>query len=270
MVRTAAAAALTQVYIHQHTSKMFHTRMFCVMEPAALDDLHWEVQLAALDFWKQVIRNHLNDRGMMDGKFPSVTFSKEKRKIIVLTENEVKRQLSSIMNDLSANGCLTVLSRCITEEYNIQVMERAYCMTNKLVQILNCHNFDGVPEYSPMELSENTEPDMDVALDLSYVHDNKAIRENAIDQILNTKTSELIMNMNIENRTVNSSAENIPTAPLKERIHPNKFLDNFKQTDYVTIINNIKNWEPEPHNLNDLLDEFLEDTIFEISDYCIE
>lgn len=247
--------------------------MYDIMYSAALDDLHWEVQIAALWFWKQVIKNHLTDRGMMDGKFPKVTFSKEKRKIIVLNEKEVKIQLTSIMNDLSTNGCLTVLSECMNEEFNIEVMQLAHCMSRKLIEILTHHNFDRVPEngnYYPMEHSDvHSEPEMEVALDLSFVPDTTAKRESVIEEIVNTKTSDLIMNLNTNNS--DKIEQDIPKrASIKERIHPNKFLVDFKNTDYVTIINNIKNWKLEPSNLGALLDEIIGITNLEMSDYCIE
>jgi hypothetical protein len=75
---------------------------------AAMSDLHWEVKINALQFWEKVIERQMSDQGMIDGVFPSVTFSKENRKIVTLTENEIKLRLNKVLGELGRTRCLQV------------------------------------------------------------------------------------------------------------------------------------------------------------------
>lgn len=83
------------------------------MATAAIGDLYWEVQINALSFWAKVIERHMSNQGMIDGAFPQVTFSKENRKIVTLTENEIRLRLKKVLNELSDLGCLQVLTTLI-------------------------------------------------------------------------------------------------------------------------------------------------------------
>lgn len=68
------------------------------MSHAATVDLHWEVKVKVLDFWHKVLERHLMDQGVIDGTFPKITFSKEHRKIITLTETEIRKRLVKVGN----------------------------------------------------------------------------------------------------------------------------------------------------------------------------
>lgn len=78
------------------------------MITAAVFDLHWEVKKSALEYWKQFIKSHLSDQGVLDGHFPKVTFSKEHRKIVSLNETEIKRRLNKALDELAKQNCLGV------------------------------------------------------------------------------------------------------------------------------------------------------------------
>lgn len=78
------------------------------MAYAAVSDLHWEVKVNALHFWEKVIEQQMSDQGMIDGIFPSVTFSKENRKIVLLTEKEIKLRLNKVLGELARIRCLQV------------------------------------------------------------------------------------------------------------------------------------------------------------------
>ena len=84
------------------------SNVFMVMAYAAVSDLHWEVKVNALEFWEKVIERQMSDQGMIDGVFPSVTFSKENRKIVLLTENEIKLRLNKVLGELARIRCLQV------------------------------------------------------------------------------------------------------------------------------------------------------------------
>jgi hypothetical protein len=82
--------------------------VFTAMAFAAVSDLHWEVKVNALQFWEKVIERQMSDQGMIDGIFPSVTFSKENRKIVLLTEDEIKLRLNKVLGELARIRCLQV------------------------------------------------------------------------------------------------------------------------------------------------------------------
>lgn len=107
------------------------------MAAAATIDLHWEVKKIALEFWDEVISECLKNQGMIDGSFPEVTFSKDCRKIVTLTENEVQRRLNKVLIELNANGCLTVLMSAIQDDCDVDVVEKAVVLTKKFVTLLN-------------------------------------------------------------------------------------------------------------------------------------
>ena len=89
------------------------SNVFMVMACSAVSDLHWEVKVNALEFWEKVIERQMSDQGMIDGVFPSVTFSKENRKIVLLTENEIKLRLNKVLGELARIRCLQVSAQTV-------------------------------------------------------------------------------------------------------------------------------------------------------------
>lgn len=81
------------------------------MTVAAVLDLHWEVKVNALEFWKSFIKSHLTDQGMLDGHFPTVTFSKQNKKIVSLDAIEIKERLNKALDELSQQQCLGVIKK---------------------------------------------------------------------------------------------------------------------------------------------------------------
>lgn len=267
MVRKEAAYVLVGIYLNQKVSQNFLKSLYDVMMAAALDDLHSEVQLAALSFWSKVIKNQLSLRGMLDGKFPSVTFSREKRKIITLNNQEITRQLTFIMNDLSASGCLTVLLECMNEVNDIEIIQCAHFMANNFMEILDTYKFQKVEDNNriptpPPEQNMTKDKDQEMAMDLSYDTSSEEFRNKIIDEILGAYQSELIMNMHdryFEIKTEAMDEDYRSFGPRRKLVHPNKFIETFRNTDYVTIIKNKKNWNADVHSSFDvLLDDLLD------------
>lgn len=264
-MRTEAARVLTGIYSNQKVDQNFQKTLYEVMLSAALNDLHSEVQSAALVFWNKFIQKQLAHRGMFDGKFPSVTFSKEKRKIITLNDQEIERQLTSIMNDLSTAGCLTVLLECMNEVNDIEIMQHAYCMSKKLIGILDTYKFRKNVE-NPSTTSQPTEEikqEEDVAMDLTYSASSDELRNQVIEGILKTYDSDLIIEMhdNYSQIKPNDFEEDLNRSyrPRKRMVKPNKFIETFRNTDFVTKINDKKTWNSEVFSsLDVLLDEMLD------------
>ncbi|XP_063534222.1 uncharacterized protein LOC134744372 [Cydia strobilella] len=159
-VRKKAANVLTHVYINRKVNQAFIARVSKTMARAATEDPHWPVQIAALNFWKQLMKRQFTDRGMIDGTFPSVTFCKDKRKIIVLNEKEIHKQLEIGMDNLSKTGCLAVMVKCLNSS-NCEVMEKAYEITRGLVEALDHYKFSGVSSVVKNAISPTPPTDTD-------------------------------------------------------------------------------------------------------------
>lgn len=87
VVRREAVCCITAVYSFQKIETL--DTVFSALAHAAVNDLYWEVKLNALNFWQMVIAQQLKHQGMIDDTFPTVTFSKEHKKIVTLTDKEV-------------------------------------------------------------------------------------------------------------------------------------------------------------------------------------
>lgn len=92
VVRREAVACIVAIYNHQQIPPHCLDIIFSVMAHSAVNDFYWEVKVHALDFWSTVICRQATHQGMIDGVFPAVTFSKEHKKIITLTD-KVCREL---------------------------------------------------------------------------------------------------------------------------------------------------------------------------------
>lgn len=262
-MRKEAANVLTEVFVNQTLTHTLSEMTYKAMSTAAMDDLHWEVQLAALRFWRHAIKFEFTNRGMIDGKFPSVTFSKEKRKIITLNDHEIEKILMSIMNELSSNGCLTVLHKCLNEEWNIDVMELAYSVIKDLVQILDCYKITLAPgKPGRADLDSNYESLIganDIEMDLCSPPHKADNRNEVIETIVNTHDADLVSELhNISNevKTNVMECDNLFIRPF-ECLDHYTFIESFKAADYLAIIDSKKKWQSGSRNLDTLLDDIL-------------
>ncbi|KAJ4441108.1 hypothetical protein ANN_10958 [Periplaneta americana] len=138
IVRREAAALLKEIYEHHKFLKAELGNVFMAMAYAAVSDLHWEVKVNALNFWEKVIERQMSDQGMIDGVFPSVTFSKENRKIVVLTEKEIKLRLNKVLEELARFKCLQVLLSAL-QDHDLQVVYKAADIITTLNSVLVRH-----------------------------------------------------------------------------------------------------------------------------------
>lgn len=139
IVRLEAATLVHGLYLQEKFEEL--SQVYETMSAAATIDLHWKVKKKALEFWDEVIWESLKNQGVIDGKFPEVTFSKENRKIVMLNGNEIKKRLQRVLLELNINGCLDVLSKAVQEDCDIEVVEKAVEVTKKFVTLLNKYQF---------------------------------------------------------------------------------------------------------------------------------
>lgn len=139
-VRIEAATLMQLLYKHQFLADENKPQIYEMMAFSATLDLHAEVRRKGLLFWQEVIGELLRNQGMIDGSFPNVTFSKENRKIVTLTEIEIKRRLNKVLLQLGETGCLGVLLSALQDDCDLGVVKEAVCITKRFLALLNQYN----------------------------------------------------------------------------------------------------------------------------------
>lgn len=260
IVRVEAATFMCVAYDNQQFPKDTLDRVYETMIYSSTTDLHWEVKVRALDFWDKVIKNHLQNQGMIDGSFPNVTFSREHRKIVTLTDSEIRKRLLKVLSQLSSIGCLGVLMSAIKDDCDMEVSKTAVKITQRLVELFKKYNVrsDGSTPTSPLPTengmstaSVSSGISVDESMDSPSNHHE--LNEEIINQIVNSKDVCLLKNVYAPSEYSSVSNYDIQ---VRKIVTPNEFLE-FTQQDLNTIINEKKNWLNGIEDLGSLLDDML-------------
>ncbi|XP_053698205.1 uncharacterized protein LOC128745209 [Sabethes cyaneus] len=145
IVRREAVNTVREIYANHKIHNQCLDSVFSVLAFSAVNDLYWEVQKNALQFWQVVMCRQFQHQGMIDGTFPAVTFSKEHKKIITLNNKEILLRLRKVLNELSLRGCLGVLLGCLADDCDITVVKEAVKVIQRLMSYLNKYNY--IEEY---------------------------------------------------------------------------------------------------------------------------
>ncbi|XP_015186913.1 PREDICTED: uncharacterized protein LOC107071944 isoform X2 [Polistes dominula] len=263
IVRREAVILMKELYIY----RKWKNTISCiseVMSVAAIFDLHWEVKISALEFWKHFIKSHLSDQGMLDGSFPNVTFSKEQRKIVALDENEIKRRLNKALDELARQNCLGVLLVTLKDDSDFEVCKASAMIINKLKTFLLKYKIND-------SLLEISSPKDSAVIDNSYVkhvqQDAPSVQlekqpsnsHNIIDEIVNTNDAKLLANVYSNNSQENDN-ENTEKKMLKyiSRVTKQDFLDVVFNSDIDTYIEEKSQWlKGYTNSLESILDDIL-------------
>lgn len=190
IIRLEAVALIHCLYLHESVAQEKMEQLYEIMVAAVTVDLHWKVKRKALEFWDTVIWERLRNQGMIDGKFPDVTFSIENRKIVKLNDNEIKRRLNKVLMELSANGCLTVLTKAIEEDQDIEVIEKAVDVTKKFAALLDKYKIkDKLPIQTPSSASlcQNDCFDFSVHVEKEKVEEFLVFIQEDLDKVLENR-----------------------------------------------------------------------------------
>ena len=141
IVRREAVTCIKTIYSDQQIPKHCLDNIFSVLAHCAVNDLYWEVKVNALAFWRKVMCRQFQHQGMINGTFPAVTFSKEHKKIITLTEKEINLRLKKVLNELSLRGCLGVLLACLKDDGDLEVVRSTVSIVDKTMVYLNKYNY---------------------------------------------------------------------------------------------------------------------------------
>lgn len=141
IVRKEAVQLLSAIHENKKFAATELKSIHRTMAHVAVNDLFWEVKVKALEFWHSVIKGQLTYQGVIDGNFPSVTFSKEKKKIVKLTEKEITSRLTRMLDELSASGCLSVLLACMRDEDDLLVVKASVRVIKFLTEFLDKYTY---------------------------------------------------------------------------------------------------------------------------------
>lgn len=281
IVRKEAVSLITCIYENQRVPSNQLETTYQTLAYAAVHDLFWEVKVKAIDFWHSVIQRQLQYQGVIDGTFPSVTFSKEKKKIITLTQKEITLRLTKVLDTLSKCGCLGVLLASLDDEDDIVVIESGVKAIHSFTEFLNKYNYweelGNIPHDEPMKPSTSSvnEPDTSAesnkmetetpppATGISteeYMHSDEVIQSIVLskDISLLTKAYENQMNMDATNAHSNNSASDQTECSKSFKIvRPQIFMDKVKTTDLNGLIKTRTEWLSHTESFSSLLNDML-------------
>lgn len=112
--------------------------MYLVMASTAASDFHWEVKVNALQFWDTTIRQQLTCQGMVDGRFPDVTFSGSPKRITTLDRREIQTRLKKVLDELARIRCLAILLGSLNDP-DLQVARKTAEILNMVFGHLEEH-----------------------------------------------------------------------------------------------------------------------------------
>lgn len=207
IVRSEAILTLSKIYDHRKIPSKYKNTLFSTLNYCIVGDHHWEVKVNALCFWKMEFQRQLKNQGMIDGVFPSVTFSKEHKKIVTLTEREIKLRLAKVLAEVQQYGYYGVVLRCLREEYALEVLKLIVTGIKTMNKKLNECDFEiilsDIETLSPsinnddpnFSRSSQTEPivvDADDDDDVVTPGINQSQAEVVIESILDSQDLQLL------------------------------------------------------------------------------
>lgn len=122
IVRSEAVITLMKIYEHRKIHEKYKNTLFSTLNYCVIGDHHTEVKLNALNFWRREFYRQFSNQGMIDGSFPTVTFSKEQKKIVTLTEKEIQTSIAKVFGEVQQYGYFGILLKCLREETSMEVL----------------------------------------------------------------------------------------------------------------------------------------------------
>ncbi|CAB3378906.1 Hypothetical predicted protein [Cloeon dipterum] len=262
LVRHPAAALATAMLQYDRLKSDEKENLYLVMASAAATDLHWEVKVGALLFWETVMKQQLTAQGMIDGKFPDVTFSSTTRRIVTLDKREVQSRLQQVLNELSRVRCLSVLLSAL-DDPDLHVVRKAAEIVKHFLLQLDEHGLlvkgtnseqqnDAIPQEKPVtkEMASSRASDSDVTME-------SANSNSVIDGIVGASDLSLLAAVC---RTQLQVSEMQPAAPQQVLlVSADDFLKAAGAMDVDQIVSCKEDWLFRTHDhLESLLTDMLE------------
>lgn len=149
IIRQEATATLVAISSHQQLPSNIVEVLFSTMAHLATNDLYYGVKIQAIGFWKAYLEELFHNQGALDGKFPKETFSREYKKIVQLTPDQIKTRLDKIMFSYEEKGAFGVLLTIIHDESDLEVLKACIVLIQYLLNRLISYEY--VTKNIPME-----------------------------------------------------------------------------------------------------------------------
>lgn len=287
VVRKEAVSLITCIYENQKVPSNQLETIYEALAVAATHDLFWEVKVKAIKFWHCVIKQQLQYQGVIDGTFPSVTFSKENKKIVTLTQKEIILRLTKLLVKLSSFGCLGVLLASLEDQDDLLVVKEGVFVIKSLTEFLDKYNYweevrdnhfstirsmsndsstsVGTPTTSKdiaMDTTENIS--INTCNNTTETNNSKVDTPNSDDiiqdivsaQDINLLSKAYENQMNVDaNAASNQTEDNVEYFRCLREITPEIFLDTVKTTDLNNLLQTRTEWLAQTESFSSLLND---------------
>lgn len=294
VVRKEGVCLLTAIYEQMKLPQSNLDQVFSIMAYCAVTDLYWEVKTNALVFWKHVMCRQFQHQGVLDNTFPAVTFSKEHKKIVQLTQKEILLRLTKVLNELSVRGCLGIFLQCLDDSADLEVIKVASCIVIRLQGFLDRYHYldEMTAELRPVSAVMDTNfnkshsklningglSSMDLsATTISSGGQPQAERNNAdvgqsmklldadgvIESIVGAQDVNLLTHAYKNHMQVNENETVQPQIPADyykqfASVTPEEFLRKIQGLDLAKLAETRSTWIAQIENYESLLDDILQ------------
>lgn len=155
-VQSEALDLLKVIFDHHVIPKTIEEQIYDCISYAVLEDCHKVVKLKALSFWDLVIQKELEHEGMIDGTFPTVTFSKVLKKIITFDDATVEKCILRVLHRLNEIGGLNVLLYIFENANDEELINPAIKYITKIADVLTEYNITSLHCDSSFPLSSSS------------------------------------------------------------------------------------------------------------------
>lgn len=273
IVRSEAILTLSKIYDHRKIPSKYKNTLFSTLNYCVVGDHHWEVKVNALCFWRMEFNRQLNNQGMIDGSFPTVTFSKEHKKIVTLTRREVRLRVAKVLAEVQQYGYYGIILKCLQEEYSKEVLSLIVTGIKAMNDKLNEYDFEIIlndiealtqPINSPNSNPSSTiEEPMSVEPEVveAELNVNAEQTDDIIESILNAQDVQLLESafrnqMHIDNE--DTSKRHIDEFYYKQfAVSVREWKQEISKFDLDKLVKQQEEWFDCNDNLVCLLDDIL-------------
>lgn len=286
VVRKEAVSLITCIYEREKVPPNQLESVYEALSISAIHDLFWEVKVMAIEFWHCVIKRQLQYQGVIDGGFPSVTFSKENKKIVTLTQKEITLRLTKVLGKLSTFGCLGVLLASLDDRDDVLVVKKGVEVIKSLTAFLDKYNYwEEKRDHAFVKPQTSTEPprsantstahtsndidDMDSrpkekraksdanSTDVEMPNSDDIIQSIVSAQDINllTKAYENQCNVHADATTAHESVDNEKHFRRFREVSSEAFLSKIKSTNLDDLLNTRTEWLTQTESFSSLLND---------------
>lgn len=263
IVRREAVNFIKELFIRRNLPSSLVKELVYTMTKATILDLHWEIKVNALEFWRQFIHFHFSAEGMVNGVFPDVTFSK-KRRVVELTETEIINRLNNALDELAEQGCLGALLHALNDEDDFEVAKTAVDIMKDLRKTLMKYKVTEPTNKNQHEVMDEDDSPVIEQLKDNYSNESSTAksREEVIEDIIASNDSNILASlckekMDLDNGHSNGVREKNNFAYLA-KVTRTEFLYTVFNFDFDTYIKVRKIWlETHTCSYESTLDDIL-------------